>query len=421
MTNDWKAEKFDSRRRSQTPSQGPGAVSPGVAEELLGGPTEVTSLVMADGVLFYATAGGWLYAFDVASGDAVWSQSAADLTHDHSRGGPWLCVVGEFLVVGGTSIAVYRTADGRITNQFGAPPTPDGDSGINTLSTHEWKPTAVDSNSIIATRQGVARLYSLDGTEHWEYSIDDGRFCHPSADSERVYLLQRQVVGAAPEPIVDGIVHALTLSGESVWDVDIHGHVDRFNDASAPVVGDTGVFIAQEASSGSPTGDGLTRIEKHTGEIDWQRDGEYHIALGPNVLYATDTYKDHILALDSETGDVNWSQDIDRHPDSPTVNATSTTVAGDRLYTYVGQQLCVVDTTSGDVIDTRTFSTFEPVRHIVGNHALFIGTADGYVVKLGGADAVPESPDKFCTVCGNNLEEYTDPKYCPQCGHSLVE
>lgn len=416
MTDDWKTEKFDSRRKSQTPSRGPDTVSPGVAEQLLGGPTEVTSLVMADGVLFYVTAGGWLYAFDATSEDAVWSQSVADLTHDHSRGGPWLCAVGEFLVVGGTYIAVYRTADGTMTNQFGAPPT-----GTNTLSRHSWKPMAVDSNSIIATRQGVARLYSLDGTEHWEYAIDDGRFCHPSADSERVYLLQRQVVGAVPEPVVDGTVHALTFSGEPVWNTDIRGHVDRFNEASAPVVGDTGVFIAQESSSGTPRGSRLTRINKHTGEINWQRDGEYHIALGPDALYATDTYKDRILALDSGTGDVNWSQDIGGHPDSPTVSATSTTVAGGRLYTYVGQRLCVADTASGDVIDTRTFSTFEPVRHIVGNHALFIGTADGYVVKLGDANAGPDSLDEFCTNCGNNLKEYTDPKYCPQCGHSLVE
>jgi len=262
-------------RRGACSAPGPTTLSNTSNDEPITPDASVECLATQDQMAYYTQVDGCVVAVDTNASTVKWIRQTAPSAAKTSTHGPWICVDDHRVIVGGIGLAAYDPETGTRMTTYIEPTTETA-----SVSASLWQPIVLSSGDIVATRGNEAVCIDQTGDERWRYELDPSppeqfndfpadasgteTFCHPAADDNTVYLLVRNIVAYVPEPSVEGEIHALSHDGEHRWTASRTGHVKApwGSNTSGIAVGDSAIYLAQYALTGTPIGHGVSRFER---------------------------------------------------------------------------------------------------------------------------------------------------------------
>ncbi|WP_079988843.1 outer membrane protein assembly factor BamB family protein [Halosegnis longus] len=425
----WTMDAGGPRRRGMSRATGPAELPSTDSDNRVTPNPRVESLVMNGDIAYFTRADGCLVAVDTADQQIRWTRQAAPGTAGQYPRSPWVCLRGQELLVGGTGLVGYATTTGKPATTYIEPSTTD-----TVGSSRYWRPVVAPSGEIIATRDAEAVCLDTDGDELWRYQLEPtpveeihqetgrstGEFYHPAADDSSVYLLAEDVVAHVPEPSVEGKIHALGYDGTRRWKTGVAGHVQGGEVASSVTVGDSGVYLSQYSSDGTPMGDGVSRLDKQTGTIEWEHgQSGGQVAYDGTSVFTTDDLNKRVFALEPDSGNIKWNHEVpegDAQTDSMECDG-SVIVDSEYVYAALDGRLILLEKETGRVQDTRRFDHQRPSQFVLSGESLYYGTSNGALYEV--ARQLSETTPTFCPTCGQDLSALSATNFCPSCGTQL--
>lgn len=236
----------------------------------------ISTLAVANGMLYAASLDEYLYALNAKTGALLWKfqMSGADYPTP-------VVVNGVVYVAGGSYLYALRATDGKLLWKY-------------TANYYAYLPTVVDGVVYFGANDGLYAVKADTGTLIWK-SGDNVWMGYTAVANGIVYVTASQV----------GQLYAFDAStGALLWISDkYHGN--------SPVVTNGIVYLGTE---GSPYGPGVIALKADTGAFLWNFQTQDAIFNSPAVAYGTvylqagyNSYDNYLYALDAQTGELKWS------------------------------------------------------------------------------------------------------------------
>jgi outer membrane protein assembly factor BamB len=329
-----------------------------------------SSPVVADGVVYFGSADGHLYAVDAATGAQRWRYEAGAPV----GGAP---LVTETLVVfvdrANRIHGLRRESGDRRWLVEGGPDLPLawGWEGWDYLLA---SPTLAGGVVLAGTGDGFLNAIELErGEVRWRFRTGGRIRSAPAVHDGVVYVAAG-----------DGVVYGLTLAaGVEVWRFETRGAglravdfgYDRTQIYSSPAVVDGVLYIGSRDAS-------LYAVDLATGEARWTfEDGSAWVIASPAVhgatVYSARSSSGRVRALDAQSGEERWAVETGGLVFSSPVLVDGTVYVGSgdgRIYAFdaaTGEQRWLYHT-DGAVVSTPA----------VWEGMLYVGSDDGYLYAL---------------------------------------
>ena len=332
---------------------GPGPTgNVGVAWQFEAGASVGSQVVVSDGIVYFTTERGTLYALDLGTGDMRWQAELGASTYSTPS-----LIGGLILVASEDGLHALSVVDGSPVWTATATGPVRG------------TPAVVGELAICRSSAGVA--YGVDvasGEVSWSIDLGVAGDTAIAADD-----------GMAIVGLANGVVVALdALSGAERWRSDT-GDGGRIG---TPTIDDGRVFIATLDGSSS-TGHHLLAFDLASGELLWTvaSPGD-HVAYSPAVadgLAVFGSEDSRLIALDAADGTLVWQTA------APGIVEVVTAISGDRVYSASnGGAAFALDRATGDPLWQVDIEGI-PYGVAVTSGRVFVGTSSGLVYAIGQA------------------------------------
>jgi outer membrane protein assembly factor BamB len=307
-----------------------------------------SSAAIADGMVYFGSKDGYLYAIDVTTGRMRWQ---FDLGGYPVRSSP---AVANRTVFAGGGYTLYAI---------------DAESGqerwrFEMRYVGESSPTVADGVVYIASKESLVYAVDADtGKERWHIATEGLIFSSPAVANGLVF------VGSD-----DGNLYAINAkTGQMKWKFATGGEV-----YSSPAVADDRVYVTSRSRSTFAVG-------ISTGKEIWHYPvgGDSSPAVAGGTIYVGGD-DGGLYALDADRGSLNWLFPTGR------AIASSPVVTGGTVYLASGQTLYAIDTSSGEERWHYPATDEIGTSPAVVDGVIYVGAKDGYLYALAG-DGVSEA------------------------------
>ncbi len=333
----------------------------------------ISSPVIVDGLVYFGSNDGNLYALDARTGERTWNFTAG-----HGHGIPSSPAVVDGIVYAGSwdhNIYAVDASDGSLLWNYTT-----GDAVTSS-------PSVVDGILYVGSFDG--NLYALDATTGgsvWEYATAGPRITSSPAIAEGVVYLGSE----------SGNLYALDASdGALLWNYTTGGWVH-----SSPSIAHGTVYFGSDDHN-------IYALNVSTGTLLWNYTTGDKVRSSPaisgGVVYAG-SYDENVYALDASTGAVLWSCMIgDGVYSSPAV-ANGVVYIGSR---GSGKNFYALDADTGAILwDYSMGERFVYSSPAVANGIVYVGCDDGILYAIGSSPVILPAYDDFDdNVCNSTLWE----------------
>ncbi|MBP1928954.1 outer membrane protein assembly factor BamB [Methanolinea mesophila] len=326
---------------------------------------------IVDGVVYFGSNDGNLYAIDAKTGSLVWN-SAAGLG---IQTGP--AVTGGVVYAGSWDHNIYAfdmSSGALLWN------TTTGDAVISSPAV---------ANGIVYAGSFDGKVYALDavtGEPIWEYTTGGPRVTSSPAIVEGVVYVGSE----------DKNLYALNASdGALLWNTTTGGQVH-----SSPSVANGAVYFGSDDFN-------VYALDASTGSLLWTAPTGDTVRSSPAVadgVVYVGSYDENMYALDASTGTVIWSHAMGDEVDSSPAVANGVVYVGTLGY---GTNFYALDAASGSVLwDHSMGEWFVYSDPAVADGMVFVGCDDGTLSAFGASKEEPLAYDTFDdNTCNTTLWE----------------